>query len=71
MLVLSRKIGERIHIGDDITFVVLDVKSGRVRLGIEAPLEVTVLRAELGQPTEQRAGQEAASRGMHHAAGNP
>ncbi len=47
MLVLSRKIGEKICIGEDITLIVVEIDQGRVRLGIEAPREVPVLRTEL------------------------
>jgi carbon storage regulator len=47
MLVLSRKTEERIVIADSIVLTVLDVKSGRVRLGIEAPPTVRILRQEL------------------------
>jgi len=47
MLVLSRKPNETIHIGDEITLVVLDVRGSRVCLGIEAPHEVAIRRGEL------------------------
>ena len=47
MLVLTRKIGERIIIGSDIEVVVLKAAGNRVRIGINAPTEVPVLRAEL------------------------
>ena len=47
MLVLSRKEGEKIHIGNDIVVTVTSLKGGRVKLGIEAPHNVTVLRGEL------------------------
>ncbi|MCA9189649.1 MAG: carbon storage regulator [Pirellulaceae bacterium] len=47
MLVLSRKVGERILIGDQITITVVRLATGGVRLGIEAPADTTVLRAEL------------------------
>lgn len=47
MLVVSRKPGESIHIGDNIILTVLDVRGDKVRLGIDAPLEVRVLRTEL------------------------
>jgi carbon storage regulator len=54
MLVLTRKPGERIVIGDGITVTVLEVIRGRVRLGIEASADVRILRGELqpdgGQP---------------------
>jgi len=47
MLVISRKVGERIRIGDDITVVVLDVTPTKVRFGIEAPQTTPVHREEL------------------------
>jgi carbon storage regulator len=47
MLVLTRKIGEAIQIGDDVTIEVLEVRGGRVRLGITAPSDVGVHRSEL------------------------
>ena len=49
MLVLSRKSGEKILIAGDITVTVLSVQGNRVRLGIEAPGEYRVLRAELAE----------------------
>jgi carbon storage regulator len=53
MLVLSRKVGERILIGDNVVVQVLEAGRGRVRLGISAPAGVTVLRSEL--PAKRRA----------------
>lgn len=47
MLVLSRKVGERIVIGDNVTLVVSRVSGNRVSIGIEAPDEVKVIRGEL------------------------
>ena len=47
MLVLSRKVGERILVGDQITITVVRVTNGGVRLGIEAPGEMTVVREEV------------------------
>jgi carbon storage regulator len=47
MLVLSRKLGEKVRIGPDITLTLLEVKGNRVRIGIEAPDQVCVLRGEL------------------------
>jgi carbon storage regulator len=47
MLVLSRKLGDKIRIGDDIIVTVVQMGHGNVRLGIEAPTQVRVLRAEL------------------------
>ena len=48
MLVLSRRPGEKVLIGQDVTLTVLQVAGGRVRLAIEAPGQVRILRAELG-----------------------
>jgi carbon storage regulator len=47
MLVLSRKVGERILIGDQVTVTVVRITGGGVRLGIEAPAEMAVIREEL------------------------
>lgn len=47
MLVLSRKIGEKICIGDRVTITVVDIGRGRIRLGIEAPRGVRVDRLEV------------------------
>ena len=47
MLVLSRKLGEKIYIGDNICITVVDIDRGKIRLGIEAPRDVPVYRSEL------------------------
>ena len=47
MLVLSRKVGERILVGDQIRITVVRLTNGGVRLGIEAPAEMSVLREEV------------------------
>lgn len=47
MLVLTRRIGERVLIGDDIEVTVLDVKGDSVRIGIQAPRETRIQRAEI------------------------
>lgn len=47
MLVLSRKEGERIVIGDNITLVISKVNGNRVTIGIEAPRDVKIVRGEL------------------------
>jgi carbon storage regulator len=47
MLVLSRKIGEKLVIGDNITVVVSRVAGNRVTLGIQAPSDVRIVRGEL------------------------
>jgi carbon storage regulator len=47
MLVLSRKVGQRILIGDQVAVTVVRVSQGTVRLGIEAPPETPIVREEL------------------------
>lgn len=52
MLVLTRKANQKIEIGGNIVVTVLSVKGNSVRLGIEAPREVRVVRGELGSKPE-------------------
>jgi carbon storage regulator len=47
MLVLSRRVGESVVIGDDVTVTILEVRSDVIRIGIDAPRSVAVHRAEL------------------------
>lgn len=47
MLVLSRKLGESIQIGSQITVTILEVQGNRVKIGIEAPADCRILRGEL------------------------
>ena len=47
MLVLSRKLGEKIFIGENICITVVDIDRGKIRLGIEAPRNVPIYRQEL------------------------
>jgi len=47
MLVLTRKLGEVIRVGDAVTVRVLEVKGSQVRLGVEAPAEVRIYREEV------------------------
>ncbi len=49
MLVLSRKAGEQIRIGNNITLTVVEIQGNRMRLGIDAPRECKILRSELRQ----------------------
>ncbi|WGL51895.1 carbon storage regulator CsrA [Nocardioides sp. BP30] len=49
MLVLSRRVGESVVIGDEVTITVLEVRGDVVRVGIDAPRSVSVHRAELLQ----------------------
>lgn len=59
MLVLSRKLLEGIVIGDDIRITVVKVERNQVRLGIEAPSSVVVVREELLHDADHRAGRAA------------
>ena len=49
MLILTRRIGEVIKIGDDISILILEVQGNQVRLGIIAPREIAVHREEIYQ----------------------
>lgn len=58
MLVLTRKVGESIAIGDGITLTVVKIDGNRVRLGIEAPRDVSIRREEmLTQPQDHTEGE--------------
>jgi len=61
MLILTRRIGETLMIGDEVTVTVLGVKGNQVRLGVNAPKEVPVHREEIYQriQREKEAGGEA------------
>ena len=62
MLVLSRKTGERIWIGDDIAVTVVRITGGGVRIGIEAPSEMPVVREELKRKLEQQLQEESSAK---------
>ena len=47
MLIITRKIGESITIGDDIKVFVIDIKAKQVRLGVSAPIDIRVHRQEV------------------------
>ena len=47
MLILTRRVGESLMIGDDVTITVLGVKGNQVRVGVKAPKEVAVHREEI------------------------
>ena len=62
MLILQRKTGESVMIGDEIEVSVLSVEAGRVRLAIQAPKSVSILRSELkiaAEVNREAAGEEA------------
>jgi carbon storage regulator len=62
MLILSRKVDEVIMIGDDIILIVLEVDGERVKLGIDAPLEVSVHRREVYEAIQREQRREGGSR---------
>jgi carbon storage regulator len=53
MLVITRKPGERICLGDDVTITVLEVVGSTVRLGIDAPAEIPVYRHEIWEAVKE------------------
>lgn len=53
MLILTRRVGETIMIGEDITLTVLGVKGNQVRVGVNAPCEVDVHREEIYQRIQE------------------
>lgn len=55
MLILARKVGSKIYIGDNITITVTDIRHGQVKLGIECPRDILVYRHELLPENDPRA----------------
>ena len=58
MLILTRRVGESLMIGDDVTITVLGVKGNQVRIGVNAPKEVAVHREEILNRIEEAAAIE-------------
>ncbi|ART62309.1 carbon storage regulator CsrA [Kushneria marisflavi] len=56
MLILTRRVGETLMVGDEITVTVLGVKGNQVRLGVNAPRDVSVHREEIYQRIQQEKG---------------
>lgn len=59
MLILTRRIGETLMVGDEVTVTVLGVKGNQVRLGVNAPKDVAVHREEIYDKINQQKGAHA------------
>lgn len=57
MLVLTRRVGETLMVGDDVTVTVLGVKGNQVRIGVNAPDDVSVHREEIYQRIQKEIGE--------------
>ncbi|MEX2367232.1 MAG: carbon storage regulator CsrA [Pseudohongiellaceae bacterium] len=58
MLILTRRVGETLMVGDDVTVTVLGVKGNQVRIGVNAPKEVAVHREEIYERIQKEQGGE-------------
>lgn len=61
MLILTRRAGETLMIGDDVSITVLGVKGNQVRIGVNAPKDISVHREEIYQRIQREKNQQAGS----------
>ena len=71
MLILTRRVGETVVIGNDVTVTVLGVKGNQVRLGVNAPREVAVHREEIFERIKREQTDDAAQRPPINGAAHP
>jgi len=57
VLILTRRVGDSLKIGDDVTVTVLSVKGNQIRIGISAPKDVAVHREEIFEKVQQEQAQ--------------
>ena len=69
MLILTRRVGETVVIGDEITVTVLGVKGNQVRLGVNAPREVAVHREEIFERIKRERHEDEAAPAAQYANG--
>jgi len=68
MLILTRRVGETLMIGDEVTVTVLGVKGNQVRIGVNAPRDVAVHREEIYERIKREQAEQAAASGDSGAA---
>jgi carbon storage regulator len=61
MLILTRRVGETLMVGDDVTVTVLGVKGNQVRIGVNAPKDVSVHREEIYQRIQKEKSESSQS----------
>ena len=64
MLILTRKTGERVRIGEDVVVTVFGVNGNQVRIGVDAPRDVVVHREEIYQRIQQEQNADTKTRGV-------